>query len=190
MYEKNIIVAIVIVLALSVIAIFFFMNKSSLAPDVATSGGASINPSGTSVGSDANGNVDPAKPDDTPTKTEVPATSPAPKTISLPSGLQYQDLKLGDGAVAKSGQSVSVNYIGVLTDGTKFDSSFDAGKPFTFSLGAGQVIKGWDEGVAGMKVGGRRILIIPANLGYGGQAVGSIPANSTLIFQVDLLEVK
>lgn len=191
MYEKNIIVAIVVVLALSVVAVFFFINRSPLTPAVATSGATPINPNGSIAGDESVALSDTNGTDYTPKPTE--STNPAaaePETISLPSGLQYQDLKSGDGAVAKSGQSVTVNYIGVLTDGTKFDSSIDAGRPFTFSLGAGQVIKGWDEGVAGMKIGGRRILIIPANLAYGAQSVGSIPANSTLIFQVDLLDVK
>jgi len=80
--------------------------------------------------------------------------------------------------------------VGTLTDGTKFDSSVDRGQPFDFELGAGRVIKGWDEGVAGMKVGGKRKLVIPPDLGYGGRAIGKIPANSTLIFEVELLDVK
>jgi FKBP-type peptidyl-prolyl cis-trans isomerase len=111
-------------------------------------------------------------------------------TVKTASGLQYKDIKVGDGAAAKSGDSVSVHYTGWLTDGTKFDSSVDRGQPFTFQLGAGGVIKGWDEGVVGMKVGGTRILIIPPELGYGAQANGPIPANSTLIFEVVLLSVQ
>lgn len=89
-----------------------------------------------------------------------------------------------------AGKTVSVNYTGTLTDGTKFDSSYDRNQPFDFQLGAGQVIKGWDQGVAGMKVGGKRKLVIPPGLGYGAQANGKIPANSTLIFEVELLSVK
>ncbi len=111
-------------------------------------------------------------------------------TVKTASGLQYKDVKVGDGAVAKAGNTVSVHYTGWLTDGTKFDSSVDRGQPFSFQLGAGNVIKGWDEGVTGMKVGGTRILIIPPELGYGAQANGPIPANSTLIFEVVLLNVQ
>jgi FKBP-type peptidyl-prolyl cis-trans isomerase len=105
------------------------------------------------------------------------------------SGLQYIDTQLGIGPEAVAGQSVSVHYTGWLTDGKKFDSSRDRGQPFRFGLGAGQVIKGWDEGVAGMKVGGRRKLIVPAGLGYGERGVGPIPAGATLVFAVELLGV-
>ena len=101
-----------------------------------------------------------------------------------------KDEIVGTGAEAVSGKSVTVNYVGIFTDGTKFDSSIDRGTPFTFTLGAGQVIQGWDLGVQGMKVGGKRILIVPPELGYGVNGYGPIPANSTLIFQVELLEVK
>jgi peptidylprolyl isomerase len=110
---------------------------------------------------------------------------------TTPSGLQYADERIGTGAIAQPGNTVSVNYLGTLTNGTKFDSSYDRGEPFSFLLGAGQVIKGWDEGVAGMRVGGKRKLVIPADLAYGNQAVGSvIPANSVLVFEVELLGVK
>jgi FKBP-type peptidyl-prolyl cis-trans isomerase len=108
---------------------------------------------------------------------------------TTPSGLQYIDTQLGSGPEAVAGQSVSVHYTGWLTDGKKFDSSRDRGQPFRFGLGAGQVIKGWDEGVAGMKVGGRRKLIVPAGLGYGERGVGPIPAGATLVFAVELLGV-
>ena len=101
-----------------------------------------------------------------------------------------EDTKVGTGAEAVAGKKVTVNYVGTLTDGTKFDSSIDRGQPFTFTLGAGEVIKGWDQGVAGMKVGGERKLTIPPELGYGSSAQGSIPANSTLIFDVTLLDVQ
>ena len=112
-------------------------------------------------------------------------------TVRLASGLQYEDLKVGDGQVAENGQTVSVHYTGWLTDGTKFDSSLDAGKPFEFALGAGQVIRGWDEGVKGMKVGGKRKLTIPPDLGYGAQGAGGvIPPNATLVFEVELLGVR
>jgi len=116
------------------------------------------------------------------------AATPEANVITTASGLQYQILQPGDGAVAKAGQLVTVHYTGWLTDGTKFDSSVDRGQPFQFTLGASQVIKGWDEGVAGMKIGEKRKLTIPANLGYGSQGAGGvIPPNATLVFDVQLL---
>jgi len=105
------------------------------------------------------------------------------------SGLQYVDLVEGTGATPRSGQTVQVHYTGTLEDGTQFDSSRDSGRPFSFRLGAGQVIRGWDEGIATMRVGGRRQLIIPPNLGYGSRGVGPIPPNSTLVFDVELLRI-
>jgi FKBP-type peptidyl-prolyl cis-trans isomerase FkpA len=105
--------------------------------------------------------------------------------------LVIEDMKLGDGAEARAGQSVTVHYVGTLTDGKKFDSSRDRGQGFSFKLGAGQVIKGWDQGVAGMKVGGLRKLTIPPELGYGDRGFpGAIPPRSTLIFEVELLSVR
>jgi FKBP-type peptidyl-prolyl cis-trans isomerase FkpA len=105
--------------------------------------------------------------------------------------LKIEDIKVGEGAVAEAGKQVVVHYTGTLTDGTKFDSSVDRNEPFTFSLGAGQVIKGWDEGVKGMKIGGKRKLTIPPSLGYGEAGAGGvIPPNATLIFEVELLDVK
>lgn len=110
---------------------------------------------------------------------------------TTPSGLRYIDERAGDGPSPQAGQSVSVHYTGWLTEGKKFDSSLDRGQPFSFPLGAGQVIKGWDEGVASMKIGGKRRLIIPPALGYGerGTPGGPIPPNATLIFDVELLSV-
>lgn len=111
--------------------------------------------------------------------------------VTTASGLRYTDTKVGTGTEAKAGQTAVVHYTGWLTDGTKFDSSKDRGQPLSFPLGAGRVIKGWDEGVQGMKVGGTRKLTIPANLGYGEQGAGGvIPPNATLVFEVDLLEVR
>jgi FKBP-type peptidyl-prolyl cis-trans isomerase len=104
--------------------------------------------------------------------------------------LKIEELKVGTGATAVAGKSVSVHYTGWLTDGTKFDSSRDRGQPFTFPLGAGRVIKGWDQGVAGMQVGGERKLTIPPELGYGSRDRGKIPPNSTLVFEVELLSVQ
>lgn len=104
--------------------------------------------------------------------------------------LQIEEIEVGSGAEAQSGQTVSVHYTGWLTDGTKFDSSVDRGTPFEFPLGVGMVIKGWDQGVAGMKVGGKRKLTIPPDLGYGASGAGGvIPPNATLVFEVELLDV-
>lgn len=109
-------------------------------------------------------------------------------TITTATGLQYLDIAVGSGEVARAGQTVTVHYTGWLTDGTKFDSSKDRDDPFQFNLGAGEVIRGWDEGVQGMQVGGVRKLTIPAALGYGSRgAGGDIPPNATLVFEVELL---
>jgi FKBP-type peptidyl-prolyl cis-trans isomerase len=117
------------------------------------------------------------------------------QVIEMPNGLKYTDTKTGDGATATPGNKVSVHYTGWLYNnaakGAKFDSSVDRGQPFQFTLGAHQVIAGWDEGVAGMKVGGKRTLIIPPELGYGAHGAGGvIPPNATLMFDVELLGVQ
>jgi FKBP-type peptidyl-prolyl cis-trans isomerase len=113
------------------------------------------------------------------------------KEITTSSGLQYIDQVVGTGETAKAGQTVSVHYTGWLTNGKKFDSSVDRGQPFSFRLGVGQVIKGWDEGVQGMKIGGKRKLTIPSNLGYGARGAGGlIPPHATLVFDVELLGVQ
>lgn len=110
--------------------------------------------------------------------------------MQTPSGLEYEDTTPGTGDEAKGGQRVSVHYTGKLTDGKKFDSSRDRNEPFKFTLGAGQVIRGWDEGVAGMKVGGHRKLTIPPELGYGSRGAGGvIPPNATLVFDIELISV-
>jgi FKBP-type peptidyl-prolyl cis-trans isomerase len=132
-----------------------------------------------------------APPSTTPS---VPTFAPAlgvdtTKMTKTQSGLFYQDKTVGTGAAATPGKTVSVHYTGWLPDGTKFDSSRDRDEPFDFPLGAGHVIAGWDEGVAGMKVGGRRLLVIPPALGYGPNGTGPIPPNATLVFDVELLGV-
>jgi peptidylprolyl isomerase len=114
----------------------------------------------------------------------------AAKTVTTASGLKYADVKVGNGASPVKGKQVKVHYTGTLENGKKFDSSVDRNEPFTFVIGVGQVIPGWDEGVMGMKVGGKRKLIIPSKLGYGARgAGGDIPPNATLLFDVELLDV-
>jgi len=117
------------------------------------------------------------------------AKSP-PKTVTLPDGLRYVDEAVGKGPLPHTGQTVVVHYVGTLRDGTKFDSSRDRGEPFSFPIGAGRVIPGWDEGVATMRAGGRRKLIVPPALGYGSAGAGDkIPPNATLIFEIELLKI-
>lgn len=126
----------------------------------------------------------------------LPTASPSgtinPTTTNTMDGqLKIEDIKVGTGDEAVAGKKVTVNYSGTLTDGTKFDSSYDRGVPFSFNLGEGDVIQGWDLGVAGMKVGGKRKLTIPSDLGYGARGAGDvIPPNATLVFEVELLDVK
>ena len=118
------------------------------------------------------------------------AAQEAKKTVTNASGLKYVDVVVGKGASPAAGKTVKVHYTGTLEDGKKFDSSVDRNEPFSFTIGVGQVIKGWDEGVMTMKVGGKRKLIIPSKLGYGAQgAGGAIPPNATLLFDVELLDV-
>ena len=168
----------IIVIAVVAIGAWLFMRKGS-----GTAGLYDVSPSVTPT-TDASVSV---------SSTPTPTASPVGEVITTASGLQYQDEVMGAGAVAKAGQTISVKYTGSLVGGKIFDST-DAhgGQPFEFQLGGGQVIKGWDEGVAGMKVGGKRKLIIPASLGYGAQDVGNglIPPNSTLIFEVELVSIK
>jgi FKBP-type peptidyl-prolyl cis-trans isomerase len=131
------------------------------------------------------------KPGGSPAPSPSPSAGGATKERSMSTGLTYTDLVVGTGAEAKAGQTAVVHYTGWLMDGTKFDSSKDRGQPFSFPLGGGRVIRGWDEGVAGMKVGGKRELIIPPELGYGARGAGGvIPPNATLKFEVELLDLK
>ncbi len=121
---------------------------------------------------------------------EQVVAAPAAEYITTPSGLKYRDIKVGTGPSPENGQLVFVHYTGKLENGRKFDSSRDRGTPFAFRLGVGEVIKGWDEGIATMKVGGQRELVIPPELGYGAQGAGGvIPPNATLIFDVELIRI-
>ncbi|MFN0088505.1 MAG: FKBP-type peptidyl-prolyl cis-trans isomerase [Blastocatellia bacterium] len=113
------------------------------------------------------------------------------KSVTTESGLKYEDIVVGTGESPKHGQEVTVHYTGTLDDGTKFDSSLDRNQPFKFPIGLGRVIKGWDEGVMSMKVGGKRKLVIPPQLGYGARGAGGvIPPNATLVFEVELLGIQ
>jgi len=124
-------------------------------------------------------------------KTPAGPTKVSGKPVTTASGLEYWEVKKGTGALAQAGKKVSVQYTGWLSDGKEFDSSLDVGDPIQFDLGKGLVIKGWDEGIAGMKVGGKRQLRIPPALGYGARGFStSIPPNATLIFDVELVGVK
>jgi len=114
---------------------------------------------------------------------------PPVATTPIANGLQIEDVVIGDGQAAKKGDLVSVHYTGWLLDGTKFDSSLDRGQPFQFTIGEGRVIKGWDEGVPGMQIGGKRKLTIPPDMAYGPTGSGAIPPNATLVFEVELLEI-
>ena len=123
--------------------------------------------------------------------TSAPSSTKGIKSVVLPDGLEYFELRKGTGAEAKPGTTVKVHYTGWLTNGKKFDSSMDRHEPIEFPLGAGKVIKGWDEGIVGMKVGGRRQLHIPAKLGYGETGAGdAIPPNADLVFDCALVDVK
>jgi peptidylprolyl isomerase len=122
---------------------------------------------------------------------DAPHTAKVGQKMTTPSGLEYIDETIGTGAMPVAGQHVTVNYVGTLQDGTKFDSSIDRHEPFTFQIGKGDVISGWDEGVMSMHVGGKRKLIIPPQLAYGAQGAGGvIPPNATILFEVELLSVK
>jgi len=146
----------------------------------------------TQTNSQAETKKEEVKQDDTTKKTEDKKVEETKDTSSKEvKELKIEVLKAGTGdRVTKEGDGISVNYLGTLTDGTKFDSSYDRNQAFTFDLGAGQVIKGWDQGLIGMKLGEKRKITIPASLGYGDRAIGKIPANSTLIFEVELVGFK
>jgi FKBP-type peptidyl-prolyl cis-trans isomerase FkpA len=164
--RQRMIIGVIVALVLVLIAIFVYRDYTSKTQSSAQTGKYPI------------GTLD-----------STPPTLGA-NAVTTASGLQYEDLQVGTGAAAKSGDSVTVNYTGWLTDGTKFDSSIDRGQTFDFTIGAGNVITGWDEGVQGMLVGGTRLMVIPSTLGYGANGYPpTIPANATLIFEVQLVSI-
>lgn len=163
---KNVLIYIIVIAILGA-GIWLFMRKGSESPSLYDKDSASI--------------------------TATPSSSlSAGQVQRLSDGLQIQDIVIGQGQAAKAGDTIAVHYVGTLANGTKFDSSYDHGQPFAFQLGGSQVIKGWDEGVQGMKIGGKRKLVIPPALGYGNRNIGNglIPSNSTLIFEVELLAIQ
>ncbi|HSB65527.1 MAG TPA: FKBP-type peptidyl-prolyl cis-trans isomerase [Anaerolineales bacterium] len=163
--RQRAIIGVIVILAVALIAFFVYRDYSSRAQ--------------TQSGAYPIGKLD--------------ATPPAlsANAVTTASGLQYEDLQVGTGATAQRGNTATVNYTGWLTDGTKFDSSIDRGQTFDFTIGAGGVIAGWDEGVQGMLVGGTRLLVIPPTLGYGTNgSPPTIPGNATLIFEVQLVSIK
>ena len=152
--------------------------------------GSAAAPAQTSAAATATGQTAAQATSQTSTTAQAPTTMDVSNIPQNVTQLLSKDDVVGTGDVAAAGDSVTVNYVGALSDGKVFDASANHGQPFTFTLGAGQVIKGWDEGVAGMKVGGTRTLVIPASLGYGATGAGGvIPPNATLIFQVQLVSV-
>lgn len=165
------IVSIFLVVVVVISAVLF--NSKNNSEEGTVSGISSINPT--------------SEVTQTPPTESVTITPMASEKLEK---LLIEDIKVGSGEEAVSGKTITVNYKGTLTDGTVFDSSYNRGQPFSFTLGAGEVIQGWDKGFAGMKVGGKRKLTIPPTLGYGAFDNGPIPANSTLIFEVELLRVE
>ena len=173
-------VALIVVLSLLAAAIIFAVLRNP-ASDAPTPTPAPTQPAGETSGASG-------------ASIDLSAIAALPSSdapfITTASGLEYQDVVVGTGAEATPGDTVRAHYTGWLVDGSSFDSSRSRGNPFEFPLGAGRVISGWDEGVAGMRVGGQRILVIPASLGYGAAGSGTIPGGATLVFEVELVEVK
>jgi peptidylprolyl isomerase len=174
--SKNImpLLIVLVVVGIGITGIFLLSNQKSQTPDLNVNPNSILQPTSAIIS--------------TPVP-QVTGEQNMDNVITKENGLKIQDITVGNGAEVKSGDKVTVNYLGTLENGTKFDSSYDRGTPFTTQIGVGQVIQGWDEGIVGMKVGGKRKLIIPASLGYGDQQAGDIPPGSTLIFEVELLNV-
>lgn len=175
--SKNImpLLIVIVVVGIGITGIFLLSNQKTQTPDLNINTNSSVQPTSAIISS--------------PTP-QVTIAETMDNTKTTESGLKIQELVVGNGQEVKSGNTVTVHYLGTLENGSKFDSSYDRGTPFTTQIGVGQVIQGWDEGIVGMRVGGKRKLTIPAALGYGAQANGAIPANSTLIFEVELLNVQ
>lgn len=185
MYRKQVVFGVLVVLVVATGGLLYARNRANTGQDMSSLGLGLLTP--------------------TPTPTPEPGTiamtdvkdivgqgaTPAGAVQTLAGGLKIQDIVVGTGAEAKQGTTVSVHYTGTLADGTKFDSSLDRGQPFSFTIGQGMVIAGWEEGIPGMRVGGKRVLIIPPALAYGSRGAGSvIPPNATLTFSVELIAVK
>lgn len=176
--RQRAILAAIAILVVALIAFFVIRDYRARSLASATTTPAASTQSGTSSGSYPIGTLDSTPP------------APSANAVTTASGLVYEDLKVGDRATANAGDSISVHYTGWLQDGTKFDSSIDRGQPLDFTLGAGRVIKGWDEGIQGMKVNGTRLLVIPPDLAYGASGYPpTIPANATLTFEVQLVSI-
>jgi len=176
MITKTIFAIVLVVVFLAIGAYFIYLKTADVNTDIVPNPKESVSPLPSSL--------------PLPIVSILPVPTQENKIIQMENGLKIQDLKVGTGLEAKSSLAVAVNYLGTFENGTKFDSSYDRGKPFQFVLGTGSVIRGWDIGVAGMKVGGKRKLIIPPALAYGEMGSGSIPPNSTLVFEVELLAVQ
>ena len=174
--------AIAVGVGIVLVAVFFFF-PGIFSKITGTTGDAGINTS-------ANPDAIVVEEGDKMEGTTIDTTNNTPNMTTTAEGLVINDVKVGTGAEVKNGDTVSVHYVGTFTDGSKFDSSVDRGTPFSFTVGGGQVIKGWELGLVGMKVGGERKLTIPSTLGYGAQTYGPIPGGSTLLFDIQLLKVE
>ena len=185
--NKKVSISIGVVVVLIVVGLFFYQDIINLfTPSVQSNSSTDIT---TLMQNQQDQNQNSSSTVSDNTQGQVANTSTQSGQTTLSDGLIIQDEIVGTGQTAQTGDTVTVNYIGTFQNGTVFDSSYSRNQPFNFTLGAGQVIQGWDEGVVGMKVGGKRELIIPPSLAYGVNGYGPIPANSTLIFQVELLGI-
>jgi peptidylprolyl isomerase len=168
----------ILVIFIGILGVYFLLNQKNPSVDLMKS----IQPSPSAILPQTQSQNVQNSPTVSPSSAQTAVASQ-----NFPDGLKIEDFKIGTGSAVKSGDKITINYTGTLENGTKFDSSYDHGQPFETQIGVGQVIKGWDEGIIGMRIGGQRKLIIPASLGYGQTGMaGVIPPNSTLIFDVEL----